>query len=60
MKAKVVVMIDSRGDDWPEVVREIKDYLETKGFRNTAEGSGDALERGGTRWWQVSLERKIE
>jgi hypothetical protein len=53
-------MIDSRGDDWPEVVQEIKDYLETKGFRNTAEGSGDALERGGTRWWQVSLERKIE
>ena len=60
MKTTVTVAVNSHGDDWPEVVQEIKDYLETKGFQNISEGTGDALEHGGTRWWSVAFERKIE
>ena len=60
MTIKVKVTVSSRGDDWTDVVQEVKDYLETKRFQNIAEGTGDGLEHGGTRWWVVSLERTIE
>lgn len=59
MTIKIIIDISSKGDDWPEEVREIIDGLEKDGYESTASGSG-GNENTEYKWMAVRLEKKIE
>ncbi len=58
---KITATIRSYGEDWPEEeIKAINEFFKERGYADIASGEGDALERGGTRWWQVTYERNDE
>ena len=57
----ITAMVNSHGEDWPkEEMDAITKFFEERGYQNISSGKGDSLSQGGSRWWSVSYEKKIE
>ncbi len=56
---KITIDLSSRGDEWPEEMNTLKHWLESNGYVNTSEGSGDNASIAGPKWWAARYEREL-